>query len=201
MDFQPVLESDYVLLRALQSVDLEPLYQVAKDPMIWKQHPCQRNLRPEFEKFFIESIRSKGALIVIDKKTNTIIGSSRYNPILGFENGVEIGWTFLSRNYWGGKYNKEIKNLMIEHAFKFVENILFYIDINNIRSQRAAEKLNGRKLEGLDDRKLASTDSDIVTYVLRKNKGSNETKKGWGLELYVYKGWAFFFKFCYLRRS
>ncbi len=201
MDFQPVLESDYVLLRALQSVDLEPLYQVAKDPMIWEQHPCKRNLRPEFEKFFLESIESNGALIVIDKKTNTIIGSSRYNPILGFENGVEIGWTFLSRNYWGGKYNKEIKNLMIEHAFKFVENILFYIDINNIRSQRAVEKLNGRKLEGLDDRKLASTDSDIVTYVLRKNKGSNETKKGWGLELYVYKGWAFFFKFCYLRRS
>ncbi len=177
MDFQPVLESDYVLLRALQSVDLEPLYQVAKDPMIWEQHPCQRNLRPEFEKFFLESIRSKGALIVIDKKTNTIIGSSRYRPILGFANGVEIGWTFLSRNYWGGKYNMEIKNLIIDHAFKFVENILFYIDINNIRSQRAVEKLNGRKLEGADDRKLASTNSDVVTYVLRKNKGSTETEK------------------------
>ena len=176
MDFQPVLESDYVLLRALQSVDLEPLYQVAKDPMIWEQHPCKRNLRSEFEKFFLESIESYGALTVIDKKTNAIIGSSRYKPILGFANGVEIGWTFLSRNYWGGKYNREIKNLMIEHAFKSVENILFYIDINNIRSQRAVEKLNGRKLVETDDRKLENTNSDVVTYVLRRNKGSTETE-------------------------
>ena len=177
MDFQPVLESDYVLLRALQNVDLEPLYQVAKDPMIWEQHPCQRNLRPEFEKFFLESIDSQGALTIIDKKSNAIIGSSRYKPILGLSNGVEIGWTFLSRNYWGGKYNKEIKNLMIEHAFKFVENIVFYIDINNIRSQRAVEKLNGRKLEGSDTRKFSSTNSDVVTYVLRNNKGSVEIEK------------------------
>ncbi|VAW11127.1 hypothetical protein MNBD_BACTEROID03-514 [hydrothermal vent metagenome] len=50
MDFQPVLESDYVLLRALQNVDLEPLYQVAKDPMIWEQHHLSEEFKTRIRK-------------------------------------------------------------------------------------------------------------------------------------------------------
>jgi RimJ/RimL family protein N-acetyltransferase len=40
---------------------------------------------------------------------------------------MEIGWTFLDRKYWGGKYNKVVKDLMIEHAFNFVDNMTFVI--------------------------------------------------------------------------
>ncbi|NNK19585.1 MAG: GNAT family N-acetyltransferase, partial [Maribacter sp.] len=120
MDLQPILENELVRIRPLRNSDLESLYNVAKDPKIWEQHPCKRYLRAEFEQFFIESIESKGALIIFDKKTDQIIGSSRFKKVEGFSNGVEIGWTFLDRKYWGGKYNKTVKDLMIAHAFNYV---------------------------------------------------------------------------------
>lgn len=54
---------------------------------------------------------------------------------------VEIGWTFLARAYWGGRYNGEMKRLMLRHAFAAVSRVIFVIGAGNIRSQRAIEKI------------------------------------------------------------
>jgi RimJ/RimL family protein N-acetyltransferase len=63
---------------------------------------------------------------------------------------VEIGWTFLAREFWGGRYNGELKSLMLEHAFKFVERVVFVIGENNIRSRRAVERIGGQFLRTAD---------------------------------------------------
>lgn len=168
MDLQPTLENELLTIRPMENGDLEALYEVAKDLKIWEQHPCKRYLKPEFEKFFVESIKSNGALVIIDKLTDEIIGSSRFKVFDGFSNQVEIGWTFLSRKYWGGKYNKSGKNLMIDHAFKYVDYIIFYVDKNNIRSQKAVEKINGRKIEESEHRKFPKTSIDNLTFVIKK---------------------------------
>jgi len=112
-------------LRPLKQEDYDSLYQVAKDPEIWEQHPCDRYKRNEFEIFFKESIASKGALLIIYKLKNEVIGSSRFNEIDGVNSAIEIGWSFLSRKYWGGQFNKEIKTLMIDYAFKHVDDLIF----------------------------------------------------------------------------
>lgn len=168
MDLQPTLENELLTIRPMKNGDLESLYIVAKDPKIWEQHPCKRHLKTEFEKFFVESIESNGALIITDKLTNEIIGSSKFKVFDGFSNEVESGWTFLSRKYWGGKYNKLVKNLMIEHAFKYVNNIIFYVAKHNIRSQKAVEKMNGQKVSESEYSKLPKTSPDNVTFVLKK---------------------------------
>lgn len=170
MDLQPILENDLIKVRPMNSQDLESLYKVAKDPKIWEQHPCDRYIRSEFEKFFAESMASKGALIILDKVTGKIIGSSRFKKVDGFPNGIEIGWTFLDRKYWGGKYNKEIKSLMIDHAFQYIENVILYIDKTNIRSQKAAEKINGQKIVKSEYKELPKTKADILTFVIKKPK-------------------------------
>jgi RimJ/RimL family protein N-acetyltransferase len=54
---------------------------------------------------------------------------------------VEIGWTFLPRSHCGGRYNREMKRLMLEHAFRYVDRVAFLIDPANHRSQRVIEKL------------------------------------------------------------
>jgi RimJ/RimL family protein N-acetyltransferase len=56
---------------------------------------------------------------------------------------VEIGWTFLARRHWGGAYNGELKQLMLRHAFRFVDSVVFFINPENLRSQRSAEKIGG----------------------------------------------------------
>lgn len=169
-NLQPVLENDLILIRPLAFNDYESLYKAANDPLIWQQHPNKRHLQIEFEIFFRDSLASKGALVVIDKAINEIIGSSRYNQIGEEINAVEIGWSFLSRKHWGGKFNKEVKHLMINHALKYVDNVIFYIDKNNIRSQKAVEKINGKKITDSKYYNLIKKNGIDFTYLIHKNR-------------------------------
>ena len=56
---------------------------------------------------------------------------------------IEIDWTFLARPYWGVTYNKELKQLMLRHAFRFVKSVIFLVGPQNLRSQKALEKIGG----------------------------------------------------------
>jgi len=147
-DYQPVLTGDLVELRPLRSEDYDDLYAVAADPLIWEQHP-DRNRYEEgrFQEFFREALVSGGALIAVDAKTQRVIGSSRFH---GYDEGrseVEIGWSFLGRSYWGGMYNGQMKELMLRHAFRFVKSVVFLISTQNLRSQRAVEKIGAVRVE------------------------------------------------------
>ena len=139
---QPVLKGPLLELRPLRPEDFADLYAVAADPFIWEQHPHNTRYQEEvFRKFFRDALASGGALIAIDSETGQVIGSSRYAGYDKEKSQVEIGWTFLARSHWGGVYNGEMKRLMLEHAFKFVKNVVFVIGTQNFRSQKAVEKL------------------------------------------------------------
>jgi RimJ/RimL family protein N-acetyltransferase len=57
----------------------------------------------------------------------------------------------LARSHWGGKYNREMKHLMLRHAFRFVKRVVFLIGTQNIRSQKAIEKLGGARVGSRPD--------------------------------------------------
>jgi RimJ/RimL family protein N-acetyltransferase len=138
---QPTLKGQLLELRPLRPEDFDDLYAVASDPLIWEQHPHNTRYQEEvFRKFFRDALASGGALIAIDSETGRVIGSSRYDGYAKEKSQVEIGWTFLARSHWGGVYNGEMKRLMLEHAFKFVDNVIFVIGTQNFRSQKAVEK-------------------------------------------------------------
>src|ERR1017187_1253067 len=143
-DLQPTLKGDLLELRPLRAEDFHDLHAVAADPLIWEQHPVRDRYREEvFREFFREALESGGTLIAIDARQGQVIGSSRFH---GYDTGkseIEIGWTFLARPYWGGVYNGEMKRLMIEHAFRFVNSVIFLVGPENLRSQRAVEKIGG----------------------------------------------------------
>ena len=82
---------------------------------------------------------------MIDKKSQQIIGSTRFYGYDPEKTEIEIGWTFLARKYWGGRYNREMKELLLDHAFKFVENVVFLVGEHNIRSRKAMEKIGATK--------------------------------------------------------
>ncbi len=146
-DYQPILRGVLVELRPLRAQDYDSLYAVAADPLIWEQHPVpNRHEEAVFQEFFRESLVSGGALVAIDINKQRLIGSSRFHGYTDQHSEVEIGWTFLARSYWGGLYNGEMKRLMLEHAFRFVDNVVFLIGLQNIRSQRAVEKIGGTRV-------------------------------------------------------
>ena len=96
-----------------------------------------------FRVFFREALECGGGFAVVDRKMQKIIGSTRFNGYDAAASEIEIGWTFLAQKYWGGRYNGEMKQLMLDHAFKFVERVIFHVGAGNIRSQRAMEKIGG----------------------------------------------------------
>lgn len=161
LSLQPFLENDLVGLRPLIQFDFEALYDIASDPLIWEQHQNKdRYTRENFTAFFNESIASKGALIIVDAKTNSIIGSSRFKIIDEEEKVIEIGWSFLGRAYWGGYYNQTFKKLMVNYGLQHCNYVIFYVNCKNYRSQRAMEKLGARKMKFLEK-----------TWVLREDIG------------------------------
>lgn len=142
-DRQPHLTGDLIELRPLRAEDHDALYAVAADPLIWEQHPCSDRYRPDvFQSFFREAMESRGALLALDRKAGgRVIGSSRFHGCDEQRSEIEIGWTFLARPHWGGVYNGEMKRLMIRHAFGFVSSVIFLIGPQNIRSQRAVQRI------------------------------------------------------------
>jgi RimJ/RimL family protein N-acetyltransferase len=142
---QPTLDGTLLRLRPLRAEDWDELYACASDPLIWEQHPhSNRYQREIFLDFFDGAMKSGGALAVLDRATGAIIGSSRYYDLALVERLVAIGFTFLARRFWGGRYNGELKSLMLDHAFKFADRVRFEIGESNLRSRRAIEKIGAR---------------------------------------------------------
>ena len=146
-DLQPHLIGSLVELRPLRLDDFEALSQAASDPLIWEQHPERdRYKREVFQRYFDGAMESRGAFAVIDRRTGRIIGSSRFCNLVPVESEVEIGWTFLERAFWGGRYNGELKALMLRHAFQFVDRVVFVVGEHNRRSQEALRKIGATLL-------------------------------------------------------
>jgi RimJ/RimL family protein N-acetyltransferase len=144
VDLQPTLQGELVELRPLRPDDWDALYAVASDPLIWEQHPAADRWRePVFRSFFHEALASGGALVALDARDGRVIGSSRYHGWDPARREVEIGWTFLARSHWGGRWNGEMKRLMLRHAFRCVDRVVFLIGPRNARSRRGVEKIGG----------------------------------------------------------
>ena len=168
-NLQPTLEGPRVTVRPIQQSDWEGLFAAASDPLVWEQHPATERYREqEFRLFFDDAIRCGSAFTFVDRESGKLIGSSRYNEYDVERSEIEIGWTFLGRDYWGGSYNREIKKLMLEHAYTFVDTVLFWVGDENMRSQKAVEKIGGVKREGLFSRKHGDVDFPYVVFELRK---------------------------------
>ena len=143
-DLQPHLIGDLLELRPLAPEDWPALSRAASDPLIWEVHPASDRWKEDvFREYFRDGLASGGAFVVIDRGTGAVIGSSRYSNYKPADSEIEIGSTFLARSHWGGLYNGEMKRLMLDHAFRFVETVVFRIGTTNLRSRRAIEKIGG----------------------------------------------------------
>jgi RimJ/RimL family protein N-acetyltransferase len=146
------------------------LYAVASDPLIWQQHPASNRYREEiFRNFFREALESRGAFVILERETKRIIGSTRFAGYDRVKREIEIGWTFLAREYWGGRYNGEVKRLMLQHAFQYVDTVFFLVGPNNRRSRRALENI-GAVFTGSETGDVDGQPMDLVRYEIRRNE-------------------------------
>ncbi|HSD14329.1 MAG TPA: GNAT family N-acetyltransferase [Flavobacterium sp.] len=169
MNLQPFLENDFVRLVPLKRSDFEALYHVASDPLIWEQHPNKdRYKREVFQNFFEGAMASGGAFIIMDKKTNSFIGSTRFYDLNESEKSILIGYTFYGRAYWGSTYNPMVKKLMIDYAFQFTDHVYFHIGAENYRSQKAIERLGAKKVREIEVAYHGEPEKKNFEYVIEK---------------------------------
>lgn len=167
-ELQPHLAGKLIDVRPLVPADWDALFAVASDPLIWEQHPATDRYQEDvFRDFFQGALDSGGAIVVVDKQTGEIIGSSRYHAYDPVTSEIEIGWTFLARKYWGGIYNGELKHLMLTHAFRFVDRVAFIVGEDNWRSRKAVEKIGG-VLAGTVQKHYGNQLVTNVKYVIAK---------------------------------
>lgn len=141
-DLQPLLRGPHLLLRPLRADDRDALWEVARDPLIWEQHPDKTRCEADgFARFFQNSLDSGSALVVVDSASARIIGSARYYDWNPAAREVAIGYTFLARSVWGGPVNGELKQLMLQHAARWADRVWFHVGKDNLRSRRAMEKI------------------------------------------------------------
>jgi RimJ/RimL family protein N-acetyltransferase len=172
-DLQPSLKGELVELRPLARGDFDALFEAASDPLIWEQHPePDRSTREVFQRYFDGAIESGGAFAILDRQSRRIIGSSRYCNLDPIEREVEIGWTFLERAYWGGSFNRELKSLMIDHALRFVDRVVFVVGENNLRSQMALRKIGARFLRKAPRPTRDGTEAWNVVFVIGPDRSS-----------------------------
>lgn len=171
-DIQPYLIGELTDLRPLQEADWPALCAAASDPAIWELHPARDRYKSEvFREFFETGLAGGGALTIRDRQSGQVIGSSRYHGYDRALREIEIGWTFLTKACWGGSYNREIKRLMIAHAFSFVDIVVFWVGENNWRSQRAMEKIGGVRRPGLFSKSYTGQTSPHVVFEIANRPG------------------------------
>lgn len=147
-NWQPHLIGTSIKLRPLTEGDFEELFEAASDPLIWEQHPDrERYTRKRFEEYFCSAMDSRGAFTILDLQTGKMIGSSRFTSYSPENKSIEIGYTFLVRSHWGGTFNRELKTLMLNYAFQFVDCVYFVVGKENMRSRRAMVKFGGTLVE------------------------------------------------------
>ena len=167
-DLQPTLRGEHIVLRPVHADDWQGMFAAAADPAIWAGHPVSdRHREPAFRVFFDSALASGTALTILDRRTGAIIGSSRYHGYDPKLSEVEIGWTFLARSAWGGAINREIKQLMIDHASRFVDTVVFLVGATNQRSRRAMEKIGAVLRAGTFDRAYGDVNVTHLVYEIR----------------------------------
>jgi N-acetyltransferase len=175
-NLQPTLIGPRITIRPVSEADWSQMFAAGSDPEVWAVHPASdRYKEAEFRQFFDGALASGSGFSFVDRATGKVIGSSRYHGYDAEKREIEIGWTFLAKAYWGGSYNGEIKRLMLDHAFTFLDTVIFFVGEENWISQRAMEKIGGIRRAALVPREIAGKAHGHVVFEIRKSDWQTAT--------------------------
>lgn len=149
------LKGKYIYLQLLQADHKETLRSLAKDERIWEGNRgfiINETFNEQFDKYFATAIDNNamgGQQAFVMRKTNddAILGMTRFLNIDKKDKRLEIGYTWYIPAVWGKVYNKECKLLLLQYTFEVLNfnRAQFNVAAQNIRSQKAVEKIGGVK--------------------------------------------------------
>ena len=150
-----MLENSRVLLLPFESERKSELKKIIFNHDIWPYMGMNIETESDFKQYVHETLelKKKGTcypFIIVDKKTNEVAGSTRFGNINQKSEKCEIGWTWYGSQFQGTGLNKATKYELLNFGFETLgfRIIQLSADLENIRSQKAIEKL-GAQREGV----------------------------------------------------
>ncbi len=156
MKMPEVLEGKWVKLIPLQKEHTAELWESASDESLWEHYTFRKmGCYENFERFILHSINEaltgkEFTFTIIDKKTGNTIGCTSFLDIQPAARSLEIGRTWIAKYLHGTGFNAGCKYLLLKYCFEELKliRVFFKTDSNNLRSQKAMEKI-GAKFEGI----------------------------------------------------
>ncbi len=151
LKIQPVtLTGKSVRLEPLSTAHADGLWEAAKYPKIWTYMSMEIRSRNDIDTFLEKALAARDAgtelpFAIVDLRTETVVGSTRFLNIAHKDRGLEIGWTWLTPSVWRTAVNTECKWLLLKHCFEQLGCIRVQLktDARNLNSQRAIERIGG----------------------------------------------------------
>jgi RimJ/RimL family protein N-acetyltransferase len=138
-----VLENDEVLLRPIVAGDRRSLRAIAMDPEIWRYFVTLVETEADFDALFDTMLDDhhtgrRAVYHVTDKHSGLTAGSMSYGNMAERDARIEIGWSWLGRDFRGRGVNRWAKYLLMEHAFERMgaERVEFKTDRLNVQARR-----------------------------------------------------------------
>lgn len=184
-----VLENQRVLLLPFENERNLELKNIIFHEDIWRFMGSSIKNDTDFDSYISNTIKEKElgisySFLIIDKVVNKVAGSTRYGNINLKSEKCEIGWTWYGKEFQGTGLNKACKYELLNYGFEELKlrRIQFSADLENIRSQKAIEKLGATK-EGVFrnnyiDTHTNSRDDVYYSIILEDWKNTKETYFG-----------------------
>jgi len=147
-----ILEGVHARLEPLAKAHLAELAQVGLDEELWRWIPTPVRTREEMAAYIEAALNEeeRGVSLpfaIVDTAAGRAIGSTRYGNIDRTNHRVEIGWTWIAREWQRTAINTEAKYLLLRHAFESLGcmRVELKTDSLNERSRAAILRIGARE--------------------------------------------------------
>jgi len=147
-----ILETERVLLRPVEESDFDTFFHLAQDGGMWKYFALNLADKDDLQKWMEVAFADKAAgtrrpFTIIDKSGNQIAGSSSMGNIAYHDLRLEIGWSWLGKDFRSSGVNFHAKYSMMRYAFDELnfERVEFKTDLLNERAKQGLRKVGGKE--------------------------------------------------------
>ena len=146
------LENEHVLLRPVREQDRAALHAIAMDPQIWRYFVLRISSDADFNAFFDLGLADQAAgrrvvYCITDKSSGRAAGSMSFCNMSEPDARLEIGWSWLGRDFQGKGVNRWAKFLMLARAFESMgaERVEFKTDQLNVQARHGLCNIGARE--------------------------------------------------------
>lgn len=141
------LETPRIQMRMIRKEDIPEFQKLGSDPVLWKYFKYDLSDPEKMEWYILDSLEQKKKELrmpftIIDKDTKEICGTSSFGNISFEDQRLEIGWSFLGKDFQGMGITKHRLFVMTHFSFEVLnmERVEIKTDVTNERARGALLK-------------------------------------------------------------